>query len=80
MFFIERKFVNKGYRFFLVGIVTGNPQGFDSCIYKYLPDVYSFVGNQKVKNLSSSRVYYPTTQKKYFIFRFWIGYSRQLLM
>ena len=33
------------YRFFLVGIVTGNPSG---CFDKTLPDVDNFVGNEKV--------------------------------
>ena len=33
------------YRFFLVGIVTGNPS---SCFPKTLPDVYNFIGNQQV--------------------------------
>ena len=40
-----RKFVNGVYRFFLVGIVTGNPS---SCFPKTLPDVYNFVGNERV--------------------------------
>ena len=40
-----RKFVNGVYRFFLVGIVTGNPSG---CFDKTLPDAYNFVGNEKV--------------------------------
>ena len=33
------------YRFFLVGIVEGNPSG---CFDKTLPDAYNFVGNEKV--------------------------------
>ena len=43
-----RKYVNGVYRFFLVGIVTGNPS---SCFPKTLPDVYNFVGNEKVSEI-----------------------------
>ena len=46
-----RKFVKGVYRFFLVGIVTGNPS---SCFPKTLPDVYNFVGNEKVRRKSRS--------------------------
>ena len=46
-----RKFVKGVYRFFLVGIVTGNPS---SCYPKTLPDIYSFVGNEKVSRKSRS--------------------------
>ena len=45
-----RKFVKGVYRFFLVGIVTGNPS---SCFPKTLPDVYNFVGNEKVSGKST---------------------------
>ena len=42
----SREFVDGGFfRFFLVGVVTGNPSG---CFPKTLPDVYNFVGNQEV--------------------------------
>ena len=43
--FSFRKFVDGVFRFFLVGIVTGNPS---SCFPKTLPDVYNFIGNQQV--------------------------------
>ena len=43
-----RKYFNGVYRFFLVGIVTGNPS---SCFPKTLPDVYNFVGNEKVSEI-----------------------------
>ena len=42
---IFRKFVDGAFRFFLVGVVTGNPSG---CFPKTLPDVFNFVGNLKV--------------------------------
>ena len=43
--FSFRKFVDGVFRFFLVGIVTGNPS---SCFDKNLPDIYNFVGNKQV--------------------------------
>ena len=49
---ISRKFVRGVYRLFLAGIVTGNPS---SCVPKTLPDVYNFIGNEKVnENFSLS--------------------------
>ena len=47
--FFCRKFVDGVFRFFLVGIVTGNPS---TCFPKTLPDVYNFIGNQQVTKQS----------------------------
>ena len=41
-----RKWLEMENKFFLVGIVTGNPSR--SCDRKTLPDVYNFVANEKV--------------------------------
>ena len=41
-----RKWLESENKFFLVGIVTGNPSR--SCDRKTLPDVYNFVANEKV--------------------------------
>ena len=40
-----RKWVEMEDRYYLVGVVTGNPS---SCEGKTLPDVYNYVGNKEV--------------------------------
>ena len=45
VFTVFRKWVEMEDRYFLVGIVTGNPS---SCSGKTLPDVYNYVGNEEV--------------------------------
>ena len=54
------------FRFFLVGIVTGNPS---SCFPKTLPDVYNFVGNEKV----SGNYFVELFNKRKDILRFYNG-------
>ena len=50
--------MNGSFRFFLVGVVIGNPSG---CDLKTLPDVYNFIGNKEV----SLYVYRMYTNWKY---------------
>ena len=50
-FLLSRDFVDQAHRFFIVGVVTGNPS---TCFPKTLPDVINFVGNQKVSKMSNA--------------------------
>ena len=53
-----RKWLESENKFFLVGIVTGNPSR--SCDRKTLPDVYNFVANEKVNIKGKGDIFCPS--------------------